>query len=84
MRISVQLRGGAGEAAGERWQRSVFLDTAEQDHTVYFEDIMPVGETHTFRPPLAAVRSVLFVIDTTNTKPGASGRIWIKKATFQK
>ncbi len=84
MRISVQLRGGAGEAAGERWQRSVFLDTAEQDHTVYFEDVMPVGETHTFRPPLAAVRSMLFVIDTTNTKPGASGRIWIKRAALQK
>ena len=29
------------------------------------------------KPPLADVRSLLFVVDTTNTKPGASGRIWI-------
>ena len=80
MRISVQLRMGddQGEASRERWQRSVYVDTADQERTIYFDDLMPVGETHTSRPVFPAIRSMLFVVDTTNTKPGDSGRIWIK------
>jgi hypothetical protein len=46
--------------------------------------MMPVGQTRTFKPELAAVRSLLFVVDTTNTRPGASGRIWIKSAALKK
>ena len=84
MRVSVQLRGGEGDAAGERWQRSIYIDETDEERTMYFDDLMPVGETHTFKPPLDRIRSVLFVVDTTNTKPGASGRIWIKKAALQK
>jgi len=84
MRVSVQLRGGNGEAAGERWQRSVFLDRVDQEKTVYFDDLMPVGATHTFKPALADIRSILFVVDTTNAKLGSSGRIWIQKAALER
>src|SRR5262249_27225722 len=77
MRVSVQLRGGNGDATGERWQRSVYLDPMDQERVVYFDDLMPVGATHTFKPALADVRSILFVVDTTNAKLGSSGRIWI-------
>ena len=72
MRLSVQLRSDRG-----RWQRSVHVDTVNQDRTVYFDDLTPAGLTETGKPPLAEIRSILFVVDSTNTKPGTSGRVWI-------
>lgn len=86
MRIALQLRMGddQGEASGERWQRSLYVDTSDQERTIYFDDLMPVGETHTFRPVFPAIRSVLLVVDATNTRPGDSGRIWIKRAELQR
>jgi hypothetical protein len=80
MRVSVQLRA----ENGDRWQRSVYLDVFDAERTVYVDDVTPVGQTSSRRPPLAAVRSILFVVDTTNTKPGSTGRIWIKNAALQK
>jgi hypothetical protein len=82
LRLSVQLRGGARGA--ERWERSVFVDRFDQDRIVYFDELTPVGATETWKPPLETIRSVLFVVDTTNTKPGASGRIWIEKVELQR
>jgi hypothetical protein len=85
MRVSVQLRKpGGATTSWERWQRSVRVEPFDREHTVFFDDLMPIGETGTFRPPLADVRSILFVVDTTNTKPGSSGRLWIKTAAVQK
>ncbi len=85
MRISVQLRvPGADQRAGERWQRSVYVDTFDRERTVNFSDVTPIGATHTFAPRWAEVRSILFVIDTVNTKPGASGRVWIKRAALER
>ena len=78
MRISVQLRTDKG-----RWQRSVYVDTFNQPHTIFFDEFTPAGETDTYRAPLADVRTLLFVVDLTNTKPGASGRVWIAAPTFQ-
>jgi hypothetical protein len=46
--------------------------------------MVPVGETRTVRPALAGVRSLLFAVDTTNTKPGTSARFWIKSAALHK
>jgi hypothetical protein len=82
MRISVQLR--AGEPSGERWQRSVYIDAVDQDRTVYFDDLTPVGVTQTWRPTFSNIHDLLFVIDTTNSKPGSSGRLWIKSAALQR
>jgi hypothetical protein len=86
MRISVQLRAGddQGEASRERWQRTIYVDATEKERTVYFDDLMPVGETHTFKPVFNSIRSILFVVDATNTKPGDSGRIWIRRAELQR
>ena len=86
MRISVQLRAGddQGPAARERWKRTVYVDASAHDRTIFFDDLTPVGRTHTFAPVLGAIRTILFVIDATNTKPGDSGRVWIWKAALQK
>ncbi len=86
MRISVQLRAGddQGEAARERWRRTVYVDGAAQERTIDFDDLRPVGDTHTVQPVLDGIRSILFVVDITNTKPGDSGRIWIRKAALER
>ncbi len=81
MRLSVQLRIPGGEQ-GERWQRSVFLDEMPRAITVYFDDMRAAGATRTERPPLDAVDSVLFVVDTVNTPLGGSGRIWIDDVRY--
>ncbi len=79
MRLSVQLR----TTEKDRWQRSVYVDTFNRDVTVFVDDFQPAGTTSVDRPPLADVRNLLFVVDTTNTKPGASGRIWIAGPALQ-
>jgi hypothetical protein len=85
MRVSVQLRvPGRGPDDGQRWQRSVYVDAFDQESTVYFDDMRPIGFTRTAQPSLTDVRSILFVIDTINTKPGTSGRLWIRSPLLQK
>ena len=83
MRVSVQLRNWA-KPEPERWQRSVYVDTFEQERTVFFNDLTPVGATRTLKPVLEEIRSVIFTIDTTNTKPGTSGRVWLRNVNLQR
>lgn len=80
MRVSVQLRVPGSNGGGERWQRSVYVDTFDEEHTILFDDMRPIGSTAAARPDRADVRSLLFVVDTTNTKPGTSGLFWITRA----
>jgi hypothetical protein len=82
MRVSMQLRDGSNPAG--RWQRSIYVDGALQEHTVFFDDLVPVGATASPRPDPDAVRSVLFVVDANNTKPTTSGRIWIRFAALER
>jgi hypothetical protein len=86
MRISVQLRVGddQGTSALDRWKRTVYADITAQEHTFSFDDFTPVGQTHTPEPVLGGIRTILFVVDATNTRMGDSGRIWIKKAALEK
>jgi len=80
MRVSVQIRTSSG--GGERWHRSVYLDTTPRDVSVFFDDVTPVGATRTRRPALETIDSVLWVVDTVNTPPGASGQIWIDNVAY--
>jgi hypothetical protein len=84
MRISVQLRAPGADAAGERWQRSIYVDGVNRERKVYFDDLTPTGATDSRSPPLEQIRSILFVVDTTNTKPGSSGRLWINAAALER
>ena len=72
MRMSVQLRSDRGS-----WQRSVYVDTVDQERTVFFDDLTPAAGAGTDQPPRAEIRTILFVVDAVNTKPGTSGRVWI-------
>jgi hypothetical protein len=82
MRISVQLRTG-GETQ-QRWQRSVYLDTSDQETTITFGEVVPSAGTNEPLPPLDQISQVLFVVDTRNNLPGSSGRFWIKQAAFER
>jgi hypothetical protein len=84
MRISVQLRTLEESRTLRRWQRSAFLDTFDQEHTISFKDLVPSEGTDPEKPLLDQVSQILFVVDTTNTKPGTAGRFWIRSAAFQK
>jgi hypothetical protein len=67
-----------------RWQRSVCLDIVAQQGAVVFSNMKPVG-TAEIRPlAVEQVRSVLFVVDTNNTKPGSSDRLWLRTLSFQR
>jgi hypothetical protein len=81
LRMSAQFRIPDG-SIGERWQRSVYLDTNPRDVTIYFDQMTAVGRTERPRLELSNVRDVLFVIDTVNTKPGTSGQIWLDNVRF--
>lgn len=73
MRVSLQIR----DTTADRWQRSVYVESAPHERTVALDDFIPVGATHLPKAARADVRNVMFVVDTINTKPGTSGRIWI-------
>ena len=77
MRVSVQLRKPSG-ADGQRWRRSVYLDTIPRDITVFFADMTPAGPTDAARPDLKEIQDLLFVVDTTNTRPGTAGTVTIE------
>jgi hypothetical protein len=83
MRISLQVRAAVPGAAPERWQRSIYLDGQDRDIEVAFDDMTPVGQTHTAHVPRDRLMNIMFVVDTTNTKPGSSGRVWIRNPRLE-
>jgi hypothetical protein len=83
MRVSVQMRAEVA-GVGRRWQRSVYIESTEHERAVMFQDMTPVDGTGPSSPPLAEVRSLLFVVDTTNTAPGASGRVWLSDPRLER
>jgi hypothetical protein len=84
MRISIQVRAEVPNAPPERWQRSIYLDASDSEHAIRFGDMRPVGVTHTEQAVPENVRAIMFIVDTTNSKPGASGRIWIKNVRLER
>jgi hypothetical protein len=83
MRISVQVRAAVPGAPPERWQRSIYLDAQDRDAVIAFEDMMPVGQTHAPNVPREGLMNIMFIVDTTNTKPGGSGRVWIRNPRLE-
>ncbi len=84
MRISVQLRTGNDDGPLRRWQRSVYLDTGDQERTVRFADLVPSDSGGDPALPLDQISQVLFVVDTVNTRPGTTGRVWLTRAEFRR
>ncbi len=78
MRLSVQFRLPGGRD-GERWGRSVYLDRTPRRITVRMSDVTPQGFSATRRPIVARIKSILFVIDTLNAAPGATGVVHLSQ-----
>lgn len=78
--ISVQLR----DEADEVWKRSVYLGPGDRPVVVPFSDFRPATGTRAAVPDLQAVRSILFVVDLTNTNAGASGRINLRAVRLER
>ena len=76
MRISVQIR-LAGARDNARWRRSVYLDATTRPIVLRLSDFEPVDSRTQLRPNAARVQSVLFVVDTVNTKPGTAGSLHV-------
>jgi hypothetical protein len=82
MRLSVQLRAPGGQA--ERWHRSVYLDEMPRSIEIPFNDFRPLGTTTSALPVLSKIDSVLFVVDTVNTRSGSNGQIQIDDIQYAK
>ena len=76
MRLSVQVRLLGGQD-GRRWRRSAYLDQTPRHIVIPVADLEPTGPATTLRPTVATIRSLLFVVDTLNTRPGTRGTIWL-------
>jgi hypothetical protein len=68
---------------GDRWQRSVYLESTPRVVTSHSE-FRPVGQTAARTPDFGALDSLLFVVDTTNTKPGKSGWVMVGDVKLEK
>jgi hypothetical protein len=76
MRVSLQVR--IARDANARWRHSVYLDTVLRSVTVSLQDFEPADAPTTRRPIVTPLQSVLFVVDTLNSKTGSTGTIWVR------
>jgi hypothetical protein len=77
MRLSVQARAPDGPD-GQRWSRSIYLDGRRREFTLRLSDFTPVAG----RPVgvrLSQSDTVLFVVDRTHARAGATGRVVVEQ-----
>jgi hypothetical protein len=81
MRISAQLRFSAdGEI---RWRRSVYLNAGEASFALPVSAFRAADRPGTM-PDTSRASSILFVIDTTNAKPGEDGSFTIQSVELRR
>ena len=74
MRLVVEVR--APGDSDQRWGKSVYLDEMARTVSIAFDEMSPLGAA-SGDPVLNDVRDLLFVVDTVQTKQGASGQVWL-------
>jgi len=79
VRAWVQLRSGR---ESERWGATFYADQTARIVDVRLSSFVPIGATSSATPLLDRADSLLFVIDTLNSRPGASGRMTISEVGF--
>jgi hypothetical protein len=72
-RISVQFK-IRGRAA-QRWRHSVYLDATPRPIVLRVADFEPADAGTSGHPNVVPLQSLLFVIDTVNSRPGTAGEI---------
>lgn len=81
MRVALQVRVPKGQA-GERWQRSFYVDEMPRDITVFFDEMRPIGDTTTKRPVPSEIQALLWVVEPPNTPLGSSGQVWLDNVRY--
>ena len=71
-RLWAQLRAPGGRD-GERWGKTFYVDETLRVIELRFADFQPLGLVSSERPEVERVDSLLIVIDTLNSRPGAAG-----------
>ena len=71
-RLWAQLRAPGGRD-GERWGKTFYADETLRMIELRFADFQPLGLVSSERPDVGRVDSLLLVIDTLNSRPGAAG-----------
>ena len=80
LRAWVQLRAPVGST--ERWGTTFYADAEARMIDVPLRSFLPIGVTSSAQPPLDRVDSLLFVVDTLNFLPGASGSMVLSEIAF--
>ena len=80
LRAWIQLRAPVGNT--ERWGTTFYADADERQVDVPLTAFRPIGVTSSEQPPLDRVDSLLFVVDTMNFLPGASGAMVLADVAF--
>ena len=71
-----------GPSETERWGRTFYGDTRERVIDLPLRSFLPMGATSTTAPPLDRMDSLLLVVDTLNSRPGATGSMTITEVAF--
>ncbi len=79
VRAWVQVRGGPG---AQRWGRTFYADGTTRMIDLPLKSFRPIGTTASATPPLDEIDALLFVVDTMNNRPGASGAMTISEIAF--
>ncbi|HXG57167.1 MAG TPA: hypothetical protein VNJ03_17445 [Vicinamibacterales bacterium] len=74
MRVSFQLRLAPDDS---RWVTSVVLGPEDRDIVIGVGELRPAGGTGSRMPAVDMTRSILFVVDLVNARPGDSGSFTI-------
>lgn len=74
MRVSFQLRFAPDDS---RWVSSVVLGPEDRDMVINVGELRPAARTGSPVPAVDRVRSILFVVDLVNARPGDSGSFTI-------
>jgi hypothetical protein len=80
MRAWVQLRAPVGNL--DRWGMTFYADTQPRIVELPLRAFRPIGQTAFDEPPLDRIDSLLFVVDTLNTRPGTRGSLTISDVAF--
>lgn len=79
VRAWVQVRAGT---ATERWGRTFYADRESRLVDLALTSFRLIGTTSSATAPLDRIDSLLLVIDTLNSRPGASGAMTISELAF--
>ena len=82
MRVAVQIR-LKGRAVDRRWVRSVYAEPVARTVTVALADMRVAGTGERVPFDRLQLDSLMFVIDTVNSRPGDQGTVWIEGLTTE-